>query len=394
MKLNFTKKALEAILSPAVRLTYHDTRVPGLVLMVTPNGAKTFYLYRRIGGRPERIRLGTFPSVSPEQARQLASKINAEIASGANPAAARRAVRTEPTFGEAFEQFLTSKRLKDGRSLSEKTIRDYRNALEVHAAALTKERLSSITPERLRTVHHKVESPARANHIRAIFSSVFEFAKRENLTSAANPARILPIRHVPSRDRFLQANELPRFFEAVADSPLCDFFLLALLTGARRSNLQAMRWQDVDFDEGVWHIPSTKNGTPQNVTLVPLAVEILKSRYVIGEAYVFPGSGITGHLVEPKKAFNVVLKKAGIEGLRFHDLRRTLGSWQAKTGASLAIIGKSLNHKTHQATAIYARLDLDPVRQSVNAATSAMLRAAEGKPSADVVEFSRKEVSK
>jgi integrase len=62
--------------------------------------------------------------------------------------------------------------------------------------------------------------------------------------------------------------------------------------------------------------------------------------------------------------------------LRIHDLRRTLGSWQAKTGASLAIIGKSLNHKSHQATAIYARLDLDPVRQSVNTATQAMLAAA------------------
>ena len=59
-----------------------------------------------------------------------------------------------------------------------------------------------------------------------------------------------------------------------------------------------------------------------------------------------------------------------------HDLRRTLGSWQARTGASLAIIGKSLNHKSQQATAIYARLDLDPVRQSVNTATAAMFEAA------------------
>lgn len=62
--------------------------------------------------------------------------------------------------------------------------------------------------------------------------------------------------------------------------------------------------------------------------------------------------------------------------LRLHDLRRTLGSWQAKTGASLAIIGKSLNHKTLQATAIYSRLDVDPVRQSMKAAVSAMFAAA------------------
>ena len=75
--------------------------------------------------------------------------------------------------------------------------------------------------------------------------------------------------------------------------------------------------------------------------------------------------------------------------LRIHDLRRTLGSWQAKTGASLAIIGKSLNHKTHQATQIYARLDLDPVRQSVNTATTAMLEAAGMKQAADVLPFKK-----
>lgn len=65
-----------------------------------------------------------------------------------------------------------------------------------------------------------------------------------------------------------------------------------------------------------------------------------------------------------------------IPDLRIHDLRRTLGSWQAITGASLPIIGKSLNHKSQQATAIYARLDLDPVRMSVEKATAAMLVAA------------------
>ena len=76
--------------------------------------------------------------------------------------------------------------------------------------------------------------------------------------------------------------------------------------------------------------------------------------------------------------------------LRIHDLRRTLGSWQAKPGASLTIIGKSLNHKAHQATAIYARLDLDPVRQSVNTATAAMLEAASLKEGATVLPLPKK----
>ena len=75
---------------------------------------------------------------------------------------------------------------------------------------------------------------------------------------------------------------------------------------------------------------------------------------------------------------------ARLEDIRIHDLRRTLGSWQARTGASMVIIGKSLGHKSQQATAVYARLDLDPIRESMERATSAMLLAAGAKASASV----------
>lgn len=79
------------------------------------------------------------------------------------------------------------------------------------------------------------------------------------------------------------------------------------------------------------------------------------------------------------------VESARMANLRIHDLRRTLGSWQAKTGASMAIIGKSLNHKNQATTAIYARLDLDPVRQSVNTATTAMMEAGGMKEKVEVV---------
>ena len=200
------------------------------------------------------------------------------------------------------------------------------------------------------------------------------------------------------RDRFLQSDELPRFFESLAvesNPTLRDYILLALLTGARRSNLLAMRWSDIRMDEAIWRIPMTKNGTPQNVTLSPEAMAILTGRKEaadMGAVYVFPGTGASGHIEEPKKAVIRVMERAGIpygrkteNGVTLHDLRRTLGSWQAKTGASLAIIGKSLNHQSQQATAIYARLDIDPVRAAVNTATSAMLEAAGLYESAEIL---------
>jgi integrase len=192
----------------------------------------------------------------------------------------------------------------------------------------------------------------------------------------------------------LQADELPAFFTALAEEPngtLRDYFLISLLTGARRSNVQEMQWKQINFERAEWRIPTTKNGEPQTVTLSAEALEILRNRKTDDAGvWVFPSTGVTGHIVEPKKAWKRILERAGIDDLRIHDLRRTLGSWQAKTGASLAIVGKSLNHKSPSTTAIYARLDLDPVRESVDRATGAILAAAGIKEAADIIPIKTK----
>lgn len=101
--------------------------------------------------------------------------------------------------------------------------------------------------------------------------------------------------------------------------------------------------------------------------------------------FVFPGTGKKGHLVEPKKGWKRILERANIEDLRVHDLRRSLGSWQASTGANLSVIGKTLNHKNVSTTAIYARLNLDPVRKAMDKAVNAMFVAGGVKDQAEVV---------
>jgi len=112
--------------------------------------------------------------------------------------------------------------------------------------------------------------------------------------------------------------------------------------------------------------------------LTPEAVSILSERLKVrreGNPWVFPSSGKSGHVTDLKKRWHALLERAGIEDLHIHDLRRTLGSWQAAQGSSLLVIGKSLGHKSTAATQIYARLNLDPVRASVEAATRAMIVA-------------------
>ena len=123
-----------------------------------------------------------------------------------------------------------------------------------------------------------------------------------------------------------------------------------------------------------------KNGKAMKVPLSPPAMKIIKERIGHPSGFLFPSDGKSGHLVDPKATWQGVLRRAGLKDLHLHDLRRTLGSWQAAAGASLSVIGASLGHQDVATTAVYARLNLDPVRASVGVATAAMMQAAKLKP--------------
>ena len=379
--INFTKANLEALPSPASgRAEYQDAKTPGLKIRVTQTGAKTFSVVKRVkGGQPLRVSLSRFPEMSIEQARRQAAVILAEIAEGGNPSEVKRALKGEFTFAELFARYL-----KDHAYVHKKTGKTdeqrYKQYLE---KPLGQKKLSAITKDEITKIHSKITAdghPTVANRVLAVLSSVFNRGIEWSITQT-NPCEKIRRNEEISRDRFIQHDELTRFFDALQIEPnitIRDYIWLSLLTGARRANVLSMQWSNISLHEGTWRISMTKNGTPQLVPLSPAALELLKSRRQLideSEPFVFPGIGATGHLVEPRKGWERLLAASGLTDLRIHDLRRTMGSWQAKTGASLTVIGKGLNHKSVQTTAIYARLDIDPVRDSMNTATDAMLKA-------------------
>lgn len=394
-QIKFTNKAIEGLPIPASRAEYADTETNGLRLRVTPTGVKTFSLLRRIKNGPmERLTLGRYPDIKTEQARSKAAALIGVIAGGANPAETKRAHRGELTFADFFNDYLErhAKLKKRTWREDEQKYRDYL------AKSLGSRKLSSIDRQDLAAIHTKLTRdghPILANRVKDLMSSVFGRAVKWGLLDA-NPAKGIEDNKEVSRDRFLRPGELPRLFAALAEEPnttFRDFFLMALLTGARRANVRCMCWEDVDFQSGEWRIPETKNGQPQRVPLVPEAVEILKARRDVvpaDNAFVFPAArsdSKLGHMSGERKAWLRILDRAGIEDVRIHDLRRTMGSWQARTGASMVVIGKSLGHKSLAATAVYARLDLDPVRQAMETATAAMMEASGLRKKADVVDL-------
>jgi integrase len=381
-KRNFTKDFIASLPLPSKgkRCSYYDTKSRGLGVCIFPSGKKTFFVYRKIDGKPERIKIGDIKgsgdlkTLSIENIRDKADAINALIGEGGNPAQNKRLGKAELTLGELFEEYL-----KRHAKLHKSSWREDERQYNYYLLPWKQRKLSSIRKTDIQKLHHEIgrkNGTYAANRLLALISSLFNRANEFGLWDKTNPADGIKKFKEKSRSRFLQADELPRFFKALSEEPnetARDYILLSLLTGARKSNMLAMRWDEINFELGLWNIPKTKNGESHTIPLVSQALEILKDRFAnkINE-WVFPSSSKSGHFSDPKKPWKRTLERADISNLRIHDLRRSLGSWQASTGASLAIIGKTLAHKNVATTAIYARLNIDPVRDAMNKATQAI----------------------
>ena len=217
-----------------------------------------------------------------------------------------------------------------------------------------------------------------ANRSHDTFRLVFNWGLRKEYVSCANPAIGIDRYKTKPRERFVEpGDELRRLVKAMLDYPnktLGHFFFMCMYTGARKTNVMEMRWDEISLELKTWRIPDTKNGDSQTVALTRDALDILRMQKESNDSeWVFPSDRRKNtHITEPKKAWAKIIKAAGIDDLHIHDLRRTLGSYMAIIGISPTIIGKALGHKSPTSTAIYARLTQDPVRDAMEEALSSM----------------------
>lgn len=364
----------------AGRVYVYDAKVRGLTVCVTSAGTKTFYLYCRMNGKPTRYRIGGWPQVAVHQAREVAQKRLAEIVDGRNPHRERIAARNALTLSKLFERWVAEHakvRIRSWRVDHDRFVKDIRPVFGERP-------LASIEVEELSAWHHQIgdqRGRVIANRLLELVSRVYAWGARQRIYRGENPCTFVAKFPEAPRERFLQPDEAPRLFAALEaeDSLWGDFFRLALFTGARKSNLCAMRWDQILDD--VWTIPRglAKSGKPITVHLVPEAVEILERRRQSRSEWVFPGAKPGTCITYCDDAWNRVLKRAGLENLTVHDLRRSFASYQALAGSSLVAIGRSLGHQPgSKSTAIYARLTHDAVRESAERGVAKLLAAAKG----------------
>jgi integrase len=424
--LVFTARAVDELLAAHHRnmTIFWDEKEPGLSLYVTPAGYKTYFARKKIGGKDRRLVIGSAAEYTPDHAREAYRNMKQLFAAGVDPVLEKQKQKKQAiTLGDLYEQYLErySKPQK-------KSWRHDESEIKAFLGHWFKLRLVDIKRGDIRLLHEelfKEKGPYRANRmlerIKAMYNKAIEWD-----WEGLNPAMGIKAYPVKSRDRFVQHGEMPYLLRAIEDEAnpsVRNYLWMLLLTGARKTNLAMMRWEEINWEGRYWRIPDSKNGEPLVLPLVEKALSILEERRrKTNSEWVFPSDlDNTVFFVNFKRAWTRTLKRAtlylwaenervnriltevkvevgndtfinmifnavknraaafnislskGLMDIRLHDLRRTLGSYQAINGTSLNIIGQSLGHKSIKSTQIYARLTLDPVRASVSKAVETML---------------------
>jgi integrase len=123
-----------------------------------------------------------------------------------------------------------------------------------------------------------------------------------------------------------------------------------------------LKWEYVDFNRAAFFLPDSKTGKKTVILNAP-ALAVLNGLDRIGP-YVIPGDNIEKPRSDLKRPWAAILKRAGLSGVRLHDLRHTYASFGAGSGLGLPIVGKLLGHSQPSTTARYAHLDNDPLRKA------------------------------
>jgi integrase len=165
----------------------------------------------------------------------------------------------------------------------------------------------------------------------------------------------------------LSDEEAGKLIQAISDVPLrhsqertlADLIMLWLLTGVRKTVMLSMEWSEIDEEAWLWKIPATKmkGRKMQEILLGPAEIEIIvRRKELLTEAgklseYVFPSDkSASGHMEDPGNAWETLRENLGLKDVWIHDLRRSLASAMANTGASVAIVKQALAHTDERTT--------------------------------------------
>lgn len=383
--INFTPRVLNG-LNPSAGLKsqeFVDERVRHLKLEATSAGTKSFWFRAQKDGQRFNLHLGHYPATSIEEARKAALELKNQVDRGLDPTAKRKALKTEPTFREFFdEQYVPYAKAH------KVSWRDDINRVNHRIGKFIGDRkMSTVTKREIAQYHAALRdelSEASANRILVLISAIFRRALEWEVV-AVNPASgIRQFRENNARTRFLDETEVAAFlqscdYEAETQNRTAADLLKGLLyTGLRKSELKDAKWADLNLERGELRLNRTKNGDGRTVVLSDEGLALLAGLESRGKSeWLFPGRNGKRPLNNLDKPFARVIERAGLAGTDFtiHCLRHTLASHLAIQGCSLHIIGQTLGHRSQAMSARYSHLSNGALRAAVNGAGSIFRQA-------------------
>lgn len=395
--VKLTKRVVDAAVPCGERAVLWDNELRGFGLRIEASGTKAYFVRyrpREFGAKsPKRfVVIGRHGPLTPEDARQRARQLLAEVAAGKDPALERDQARKALTVNELAAAFI-SEHVEPKRKA--RTATGYAKLLERCVGPVIGTRKADrITTADVAKIHLNMRGhPYQANRLLAVVGSMYTFGARRGLVPrGCNPASGIEKFKESRRERFLTSVELQRLGEAlrlaettglpwevdpetsvskhlakpanqrtiIAQSAVMVIRLL-LFTGARLREILHLEWAHVDIERGLLLLPDSKTGR-KTIVLNRPALDLLKAIPSQGQ-YVFPGADPARPRSDLKKPWRAIQRHARLEGVRIHDLRHTFASVGAGASLGLPIVGKLLGHTQASTTARYAHLDVDPLRR-------------------------------
>ena len=377
------------------RYVVWDSEIPGFGLRVTPAGHKSFVLSYRVHGRKKLMKLGVFGQITLAQARKKARRELGTIADGGDPLKARREKRAKDASSMTMTELVDLYKELHLPKLKPSTRKGYRVALNQDILpALGNRRVDSIQQQDVARLHlARRSTPGAANTTLTVLSGLFTLAQAHGLREqGSNPCRGVKRFRQNNRERFLSFEEIERLGQALdvveQDKSVHPSSILAirllLLTGARKSEILNLRWEEVSFERRCLRLMDSKTGE-KTILLSAPALELLsKAPRVEGNPHVCFGEVEGQPFKNLYHGWMRVCELAELEDVRIHDLRHSFASVGAIGGWSLPMIGALLGHRKAETTARYAHLSESPVHEAAEAISgqiAAALRLPTGQES-------------
>ena len=365
-----TKRTVDALSVEDRDAVFWDRGLPGFGIRVYPSGLKKYVVQSRGPGGSKRATLGRHGEIAAEQARRLAAEAIDRIKRGEDPVPP--APEPEATMAVIAERYMRDYVPSHCKPSSAEV---YRRALDNHILpALGTMPVGAVGRGQVTELHYAMRGePHAANAVLKIVAKLLSLAVEWGLREAGpNPCRAVRKYKTRPRERFLTEEEYRRLGRAVDELEAkgkvsrhaAAAVRLLVLTGCRRNEVLELRWDDVDRTVGELRLRDGKTGG-RMVPLTPAVQGVLDGLpRVPDNPWAIAGQKPGARLTNVNDPWLIVRARAGLDGVRIHDLRHSWASRALALGESLSMIGKILGHNRIETTARYAHLARDSERVS------------------------------